>query len=168
MLGDPTGIALAPDGSLYIAEQANSRVRKVSPAGIISTVAGTGAKGFGGDGGPATQAELAFAERIAVGADSTLYILDGQRVRRVNTDGIINTIAGNGSVGFSGDGGPATSATLNASSLVAAPDGGVFIADFGNNRVRHVGPDGIINTVAEYVSEVGRPCRSGRCGTAAC
>ena len=157
MLGDPTGIALAPDGSLYIAEQANFRVRKVSPAGIISTVVGTGIAGFSGDGGPATQAQLSFAERVAVGADSTLYILDSQRVRRVNTDGIINTIAGTGVVGFSGDGGPGTAATLNASSLVAAPDGGVFIADFGNNRVRHVGPDGIIDTVAEYVSEVGRP-----------
>ena len=157
MLGDPTGIAIAPDGSLYIAEQANFRVRKVAPDGTISTVAGTGVAGFGGDGGPATLAQLTHAERVAVGADSTLYILDGQRIRRVTTDGVISTAAGDGTVGFSGDGGPATSAALNASSLVAAPDGGFYIADFGNHRIRRVGPDGIITTVADFTAQLGGP-----------
>jgi YD repeat-containing protein len=157
MLGDPTGVAFAPDGSLYIAEQSNFRVRRVAPNGIITTVAGTGVAGFSGDNGPATQAQLTKAERVAVGADSTLYILDGLRVRRVNTDGIITTVAGNGSLGSSGDGGPATNAALNASSIVAAPDGGFYIADFGNHRVRRVGPDGIINTVADFTAALGRP-----------
>ncbi|MGH8849532.1 MAG: Ig-like domain-containing protein, partial [Casimicrobiaceae bacterium] len=157
MLGDPTGIAVAPDGSLYIAEESNFRVRKVAPDGTISTVAGTGVAGFSGDGGPAAQAQLSFAERVAVAPDSTLYILDSQRVRRVGTDGIINTVAGDGSVGGSGDGGPATAASLNASSLTAAPDGGFYITDFGNERVRRVDANGIINTVADYTAESGRP-----------
>ena len=157
MLGDPTGIAIGPDGSLYIAEESNFRVRKVAPDGTISTIAGTGVVGFNGDGGAATAAQLSFAERIAVGADSTIYLLDGQRVRRINNDGIITTVAGNGSVGATGDGGPATSASLNASSVVVAPDGGFYIADFGNHRVRRVDAKGIINTVVDYSSEQGQP-----------
>ncbi len=156
-LGDPTGIALAPDGTLYIAEEANFRVRKVAPDGTISTVAGTGVPGFSGDLGAATLAQLSFAERIAVASDSSLLILDGQRVRRVGNDGIINTVAGNGLVGFSGDGGPATNASLNAASISAAPDGGFYVADFNNHRVRRVGPDGVINTVADYSAQNGQP-----------
>jgi RHS repeat-associated protein len=157
MLGDPTGVAVGRDGSLYIAEESNFRVRKVSPDGTISTVAGTGVAGFSGDGGSATQAKLTFAERVAVAPDSSLYILDGQRVRRVNNDGIINTVAGNGTVGFSGDGGLATAASLNASAVAVAPDGGFYIADFGNRRVRRVTPDGIIRTVVNYTSSLGQP-----------
>ena len=157
MLGDPTGVAVAPDGSLYIAEQSNFRVRRVSPNGIISTVAGTGIAGFSGDGGLATQAQLSFAERIAVAPDSSFYLLDGQRIRRVTPDGIIKTVAGTGAVGGTGDGGPATAATFNAASLSVAADGGVYIADFGNHRVRRVGPDGIIKTVADYTAQLGRP-----------
>ena len=156
-LGDPTGIAFGADGSLYIAEESNFRVRKVSPSGIISTIAGTGVAGFSGDGGPATSAQLSFAERIAVGPDGTVYVLDGQRVRRINNDGIIQTIAGNGTFGGAGDGGPATQASVNPSSISVAADGSVFIADFGNHRVRKVGPDGIINTVIDYSTTGGRP-----------
>jgi RHS repeat-associated protein len=157
-LGDPTGVAVAPDGSLYIAEQANHRVRKVAPDGTISTVAGSGSPFFGGDGGPATQAGLIFAERIAVAPDASFYVLDGNsRVRRVTPDGIINTVAGTGSLGFSGDGGPATAARINASSISAAPDGGFYIADFLNQRVRRVGPDGVIKTVVDYTSVSGQP-----------
>ncbi|MBI3414179.1 MAG: hypothetical protein HY043_02475 [Verrucomicrobia bacterium] len=157
MLGDPTGIAVAADGSLYIAEESNARVRRVSPNGIISTVAGNGQTGFSGDGGPAIQASVTKAERIAVGTDSSIYFIDGARIRRVTPDGIIHTVAGNGLVGFSGDGGPATSAKLNCSALTIAPDGSFYIADFFNNRVRRVGTDGVINTVADYSSQLGRP-----------
>lgn len=154
-LGDPTGIAVAADGSLYIAEEANRRIRRVAPDGIITTVAGGG---VGGDEIPATQAGLVTAERIAVGTDSSIYVVDGgRRVRRVTPDGIIHTAAGTGFVGFSGDGGPATAAQLNCAAVAPAPDGGFYIADFGNHRVRRVGPDGIINTVAEYTQELGLP-----------
>jgi RHS repeat-associated protein len=158
-LGDPTGVAVGPDGSLYIAEESNNRVRKVTPDGKIATFAGNGSPFFSGDGGPATQAGLAAAERIAVAPDSSVYLLDvgAQRIRRITTDGIINTVAGNGGAGFSGDGGPATSASLNASSVSVAPDGGFYIADFFNGRVRRVGLDGIINTVVNYSSVHGQP-----------
>ena len=157
-LGDPTGVALGPDGSIYIAEESNNRVRKVTPDGKITTIAGTGSPFFSGDDGPATQAGLFFAERVAVAPDSSVYILDGNvRVRRVTTDGIIHTVAGNGAVGFSGDGGLATAASINASSMSVAPDGGLYIADFVNKRVRRVTTDGIINTVVDYSSVLGRP-----------
>src|SRR5262249_5439894 len=146
MLGDPTGVALGPDGSIYIAEESNNRVRKVTPDGKITTIAGNGSPFFSGDGGPAIQAGLATAERLRVPPDASIYLfaLRAQRIRRITTDGIINTVAGNGSAGFSGDGGPATSASLNASSVSVAPDGGFYIADFFNGRVRRVGLDGII------------------------
>ena len=121
-------------------------------------MAGTGVPGSGGDGEPATQAQLVFPERVAVAADSSFYILDaGSRVLRVGTDGIILRVAGTGAAGFSGDGGPATAAALNAFGLAAAPDGGFYIADFNNHRVRRVGPDGIINTIVNYSSQGGQP-----------
>jgi RHS repeat-associated protein len=157
-LGDPTGIAIAPDGSMYIAEESNHRVRKVAPDGTISTIAGNGSPLFSGDGGPATQAGLLFPERVALASDGGIYILDANgRVRRVSPDGIINTVAGNGSLGFSGDGGPATVASISALSISAAPDGGFYIADFANQRVRRVDPGGTIETVVDYTSVSGRP-----------
>jgi RHS repeat-associated protein len=150
-LDSPRGPVLGPDASLYFVDQDNQRIRRVSPAGVISTVAGNGQLGFAGDGGAATAATLNYPFGVALGPDGSLYIADtyNSRVRRVSPDGIIKTFAGNGDQGFSGDGGPAASATLFAPAGVAVgPDGSVYIADFGNNRVRRVGPDGIIFTVA--------------------
>lgn len=150
-LDQPFGVALGADGSLYIADEGNDRIRRVGPDGIITTVAGPGVGGVLGDGGPATQADLSQPWRVAVGPDGSLYIMDrfNFRVRRVGTDGIITTVAGNGTNGFSGDDGPATTAQLSAAEDIAlGPDGGFYIADRVNYRVRWVGSDGIISTVA--------------------
>lgn len=146
-------LALGPDGSLYIASLnlSHSSVYRVDPAGIITIVAGIGAEGFSGDGGPANQAKLFWPQGIAVGPDGSLYIADrrNERVRRVGPDGIITTIAGTGVAGFSGDGGAAVQAQLRDPQDVAVgPDGSVFVFDVGNNRVRRVGVDGTITTVA--------------------
>jgi len=148
------GVAVAPDGSLHIADANNTRIRRVAPHGIITTVAGTGTFGFSGDGGPAAQAALANPSGVAVAPDGSLYIADtrNNRIRRVGPDGIITTVAGNGDPGslpFVGDGRQATAAPVNSPSAVAvARDGSLYIADRGQARVRRVGPDGIITTFA--------------------
>ncbi len=144
------GIAFGPDGSLYIADANNHRIRRVGPDGIITTVAGNGVAGFSGDGAQATAAQLSAPASVAVGSDGSLYIADTNNacIRRVGSDGIITTVAGNGVAGFSGDGAQATSAQLSAPASVAVgPDGVLYIADTKNNRIRRVGADGIITTV---------------------
>ncbi len=150
-IDSPRGIASAPDGSLLIADTSNQRIRRVSPDGTITTVAGSGARGFAGDGGPATAAALSNPFAVAPVPDGGFLIADtaNDRVRRVWADGTITTVAGNGERGFSGDGGPATGASLDQPYDVAAlPDGGFLIADTGNDRIRRVLPDGTITTVA--------------------
>ena len=147
----PSALALAPDGSLYIADTSHHRVRRVDPNGIITTVAGTGEKGFSGDGGPATAAELRDPSALALAPDGSFYLADtyNHRVRRVDPNGIISTVAGTGEWGFSGDGGPATAAQLRSPrALALAPDGSLYLADTYNYRVRRVDPSGIISTVA--------------------
>ena len=150
-LGGPEGVALSPDGSLYIADTGNSRIRRVGPDNIITTVAGTGEFGFSGDGGPATAASLGYPSGVAVTPDGSLYIADTtwSRIRRVGPDGIITTVAGNDVGGFSGDGGPATAASLyTPHGAAVSSDDSLYIADYNNSRIRRVGPDGIITTVA--------------------
>ena len=158
-LNSPYGLAVGPDSSLYIAEFYGNRVRRVGPEGIITTVAGTGASGFSGDGGLATAAQLNNPSGLAVGGDGSLYIADksNQRIRRVGIDGTITTVAGNGSSGHGGDGGPAIQAQLhNINRIAVGPDGSLYIADsnygfFDYTRgmyVRRVRPDGIMTTVA--------------------
>jgi trimeric autotransporter adhesin len=149
-LFDPVGVAVDGVGNLYIADYVNNRVRKVSPEGIITTVAGNGTAGFSGDGGPATSADLREPAAVAVDGAGNLYIadFDNNRVRKVSPEGIISTVAGDGTPGFSGDDGPATSAELADPRGVAVDSAGnLYIAD-GNNRVREVSPAGIITTVA--------------------
>jgi RHS repeat-associated protein len=150
-LSSISGLAIGGDGSLYIVEDGIMRVRRVTPDGIITTVAGNGTNANSGDGGPAVNAGLAWPSGIAVGADGSLYI--GSKspgiVRRVDPDGIITTVAGNGRIGFGGDGGPATEATIHAVDDIALGlDGSLYIVDSPNGRVRRIGPDGIITTVA--------------------
>ena len=151
LLASPTGIAVASDGTLYIADTRNHRVRKLTVDGTITTVAGTGAAGYNGDGGPATLARLNNPRGVAVSADGKLYIVDreNRRIRMVDADGLISTVAGTGSSGFNGDRGQATQATLRAPYGIAVdPQGNLFIADTFNHRVRKVTPDGSISTVA--------------------
>ncbi len=150
-LSNPAGIAVGGDGSLYIADSSNNRIRRVGPDGIITTVAGNGTEGYSSDGGLATQASLYGPYGVTVGGDGSLYIADywNNRIRRVGTDGIITTVAGNGTAGYSGDGGLATQASLSyPSGVTVGEDGSLYIADYWNNRIRRVGTDGIITTVA--------------------
>ena len=147
----PSALAFGPDGNLYIADSYNNRIRRVGADGILNTVAGNGDRGFGGDGGLATQASLSLPSGIAVGPDGSWYIADSwnHSIRRVGVDGTINTVAGNGDKGFDGDGGLATQASLDFPTGIAfGPDGSWYIADYGNFRIRRVGVDGIISTVA--------------------
>ena len=148
-LNYPSGVTVGSDGSIYLTDSGNNRIRRVGPDGVITTVAGTGVAGFSGDGGPATAAQIFSPGPIALGPDGTLYFADdNQRVRRVGTDGIIATVAGTGAFGSSGDGGPATAARLAApSGLAVGPDGSLYISDTLNNRIRRVTADGIIRTV---------------------
>jgi hypothetical protein len=149
-LAFPFNVVVDALGNVLIADTDNNRVRKVSPSGIISTVAGTGKVGFSGDGGPATEARL-NPWTLALDGAGNLFIGDSGnlRVRKVSTDGLITTFAGSGKAGFSGDGGPATEASfseVNVGAVDAA--GNLFIADGNNHRIRKVSPAGIITTVA--------------------
>ncbi|OGG55416.1 MAG: hypothetical protein A3F84_05950, partial [Candidatus Handelsmanbacteria bacterium RIFCSPLOWO2_12_FULL_64_10] len=126
-------------------------VQPPSGAVVISTLAGTGKAGFAGDGGPGAFADVNGPQGVALGPDGSIYFVDTQnhRIRRIGPDGIISTLAGTGTSGFSGDGGPAVSAQVNAPTDVAVgPDGAVYIADNRNNRIRKVGRDGVISTIA--------------------
>src|SRR5438093_6773847 len=146
-LAGPSGVAVDGSGNLFIADFGNSRIRKVTPAGIISTVAG-GGTGFG-DGGPATSAALSSPYGVAVDGSGNLFIVDlsNYRIRRVTPGGIITTVAGNGSSFFSGDGGLATSAGLKPFGVAVDTTGNLFIADFDNYRIRKVTPNGVITTI---------------------
>jgi hypothetical protein len=150
-LTSPYDLAVDTAGNLFIADERNNRVRKVTPGGVISTVAGNGTGGFSGDGGPATSAELNIPYGVAVDTGGNLFIADtfNNRIRKVTPGGVINTVAGNGTQGFSGDGGPATSAQLHLPTGVAVDTAGnLFIADRNNHRIRKVTPSGVISTVA--------------------
>jgi sugar lactone lactonase YvrE len=144
------GVAVDAAGNLLIADVGNQRIRKVDTAGTITTVAGNGTYGFGGDEGPATSAQLNLPSGVAVDLAGNLFIADSwnQRIRKVDTTGTITTVAGGGNDGL-GDGGPATSAQLSLpSGLAVDAAGNLFIADLGNNRIRKVDAAGTINTVA--------------------
>jgi sugar lactone lactonase YvrE len=168
---EPRSLVVDGEGNLLLADTYNFRVRKVATDGTISTVAGTGTRGFSGDGGPATAAQLASAEGITLDAAGALYIADtgNNRVRRVATDGTISTIAGTGLFDFSGDGGPAREAALHGPTRVAVDaSGSVFVADANNHRLRRITPDGTIGTVAGNgepgINGDGGPATSARLG----
>ena len=153
-LSYPLGVAVDASANLYIADTGNSRVRKVSPDGVITTVAGNGIPGYSGDGGPAIGAQLRGPAGLAVDASGNLYIADltDHRVRKVSPSGIITTVAGNGITGDGfgpwADGGPATRANLAGPRGVAVDAGGnLYIADTHHLSVRKVSADGIITTV---------------------
>lgn len=163
-LRSPTGVDLGRDGSLYIADQADFRVRRVGPDGVITTVAGTGVQREGtfgaptGDGGPATQALMLQPLSVALAGDGSLYITDGARIRRVGPEGFISTVAGNDSTCDSfttpcGEGGLATHVAFPQFSealfgLAVGADGALYFSQFRGTRLYRVSPDGILRTFA--------------------
>ena len=165
-IGFPKGVAVDAAGNLYIVDALNNRIRKVDSSGTITTAAGNGFPLFSGDGGPAKSAGFALVgtathQGVAVDKAGNFYFVDAadNRIRKVDTIGIITTFAGSGSLGnsgFSGDGGPAVNAQLSVPSGVALDGAGnLYIADTGNGRVRKVDTSGIITTVAGR-AEMGR------------
>ncbi len=144
-------IAIDKSDNLYIVDYINYRIRKVTTAGTISTYAGNGTTGSGGDGGPATAAQLWFPYGVACDASDNLYIADAynNKIRKVATSGIITTVAGTGTPGYGGDGGPATAADLfNPASIAFDAGGNMYIADDLNHRIRKVSTSGTISTYA--------------------
>lgn len=142
---------ISPSGWIYIADSGNYRVRYVDGNGTVRTLAGDGTSRSAGDGGPAGLASVNDPRGVYATADSVVYIAEGNghRIRKVDRAGVITTVAGGQGIGFSGDGGPAVLARLNAPNSVCVDrDGYLFIADMGNQRIRCVSPDGIITTIA--------------------
>ncbi len=150
----PTAVALDTAGNMYIADYGNMRVRKVTPSGIITTIAGSGAYGYGGDHAAATNAQLQTPTGVAVDKKGNVYISDAacNCIRRVDAAGIITTIAGSGAYGYGyydGDSGLSVMAHLYAPWGIAVDDTGtIFFADQGNNRIRRIDTAGVIVTIA--------------------
>lgn len=146
----PYGIVVMDDGSFYVADIEAHVVRYVDPGGIIRTVAGTGAAGYGGDGGPGTLGQLDAPVRLRLDDGGNLLIADSNNhaVRRLDASGTITTLAGTGVAGYSGDGGLATAAQFNQpADLRFAPEGDLLVADSGNSVIRRIDRNGIVTTV---------------------
>jgi sugar lactone lactonase YvrE len=150
-LSYPAKAVVDNSGNLYVADRNNCKIRKVATNGIITTYAGSGSCGYGGDGGAATAAQLYYPDGLTVDSSGNVYVADtyNQRIRKIATNGIISTVAGNGTAGFGGDGGSATSGELDNPTDVAFDpiSGSFYIADQGNYRVRML-RNGSISTFA--------------------
>ena len=150
-LYSPSAVAADSKGNLYVADRWNNRIRRIDRSGTITTFAGRGDKGFGGDGGPAAEALLDGPTGVAVHPSGEVFVADtgNHRVRRIDVSGSIETLAGTGVQGYSGDGGQATLARLDTPLGVAVDAvGNVYLADTGNHRVRRIDLNGSIETVA--------------------
>ena len=154
-IGCATGLAFDQAGNLYVSDLLNGSIRRIGGNGVITTVVGGGS---GTDGGPALGASIAYPMDVVFDAGGNMYILDSgnRQIRKVDTQGIISTVAGDGSTGFSGDGGPAIAAEFDftwgdppsAPAMAIGPDGNLYIADSSNGRVRKIDQKGIITTIA--------------------
>ncbi len=156
-LDSPRGLAFDDWGNLYIADRSANRVLKMAPSGAIDTFAGAGTAGFGNDGGPAAAALLNTPRAVAVDKSGAVYIADtgNSRIRRVSPDGVIQTVAGQGVAGVTGDGGPAISGRVNLPSGVAVDrSGNLYLSEFSSGRVRIIS-NGIINTFAGSDTRIG-------------
>lgn len=150
-LKSPKGIAFDPQGQLLVADQDHHRIVRVDPTnGKLTTLAGTGQPGYGGDGGPAYAAQLRQPADVAVDEQGNVFIADtgNHRIRKIEPNGTISTVAGTGQAGFAGDGGPAAQAKINLPLAVAVGNGVLYVSDAANLRVRKIAPSGIISTVA--------------------
>jgi sugar lactone lactonase YvrE len=167
-LNNPVGVAVDAGGNIYIADSLNLRIRKVDTSGNISTFAGNGASGVGGDGGLATGASFVRPDDVRINGLGSVLIVDsgGHNVRSVATDGKIATIAGTGEAGNKGDGGPATAATLTTPIEIAFdPFNNLYISDTNGQRIRRVNTAGVISTIAG-TGEVGFSGDGGPAGSA--
>jgi sugar lactone lactonase YvrE len=147
----PYGVATDTKGDVYVADSYNNRIRMINTSGVISTVAGNGTGGYSGDGGQATAAEVNRPLYVTVDKSGNLYIsdYDNNRIRMVNTSGVISTVAGNGIGGYSGDGSAATAAGISLPGGVAVDNAGnLYIAQYYNDAIRMVNTSGIISTIA--------------------
>ena len=166
----PVSVTLDGAGNLFIASnqlvESGGRIYKVTPGRIITTVAGIGTSGFSGDGGPATSAQLSGVQAVAVDQAGNLFIADQGRIRKVSANGTINTVAGDGTSGFSGDDGPATSAQIAYPQGVAVDGAGnVYVADTGNNAIRILRPidhSVVIGAVVDAASQRAGPISPGK------
>lgn len=150
-IGSVSGMVVDSAGALIVADPASNVIFKISTDGSISLVAGNGLRGFSGDGGPATRASLFSPYGLALEASGALYVSTAgdHRIRRVSSTGTITTVAGSGTAGFSGDGGPAIAAKLNKPTGLAVDNrGSIFFSDSNNNRIRRIDSAGLIATVA--------------------
>lgn len=173
-LSSPYGLTVDAKDKLYVISRKHSVVYRVGTDGVAHRIAGTGVGGYSGDGGPATQAQIAGGNHLLVNAAGEIFIGDSGNncVRKIDTAGIITTIAGTGVGGFSGDGGPATAGQFNGiSALAFDAAGNMYVADFDNHRIRKVSADGTLSTIAgtgepKYNSDeipalqanIGEPC----------
>ena len=150
MFGRAQSIAVDELGNFYVADTSGNRILRIDASGNAANIAGTGKKGYSGDGGPAVSAELSSPRGVAVDSSGTVYFADSTNnvVRKIDSSGIITTIAGNGGKGDWGDGGPATSASLSApTGLAIDSEGDLIVLDSGNARLRMVAADETIVTV---------------------
>lgn len=144
------GIVIDDEGAIYVSDSLAHRVRVIRD-GFVFPVAGDGREAYAGDGGPATEASLHWPTALALDPDGALLVADTRNhvVRRIDAEGVITTLAGDGTAGFAGDGGPARAARFDQPyGLAVDDDGAIYVSDRGNFRVRRIAPDGVVETVA--------------------